>query len=49
MFKKILATGLLAVLAVFAVPAAANAYEVTDGSDVTVGCCWNSEHRENCE
>lgn len=36
MFKKILATGLLAVLAVFAVPAAANAYEVTDGSDVTV-------------
>jgi hypothetical protein len=36
MFKKVLATGLLAVLAVFAVPAAANAYEVTDGSDVTV-------------
>ena len=35
MFKKVLATGLLAVLAVFAVPAAANAYE-TDGPEVTV-------------
>jgi hypothetical protein len=35
MMKKILATGLLAVLALFAVTAAANAYE-TDGSDVTV-------------
>jgi hypothetical protein len=37
MFKKALATGLLAVLAIFAAPAAANAYETTDGSDVTVG------------
>ena len=36
MFKKVLATGLLAVLAVFAVPAAANAYETTDGSAVTI-------------
>jgi hypothetical protein len=36
MFKKALATGLLAVLAIFAAPAAANAYETTDGSDVTV-------------
>jgi hypothetical protein len=35
MFKKALATGLLAVLAIFAAPAAANAYETTDGSDVT--------------
>lgn len=34
MFKKVLATGLLAVLAVFAVPAAANAYEI-DGPAVT--------------
>lgn len=36
MFKKALATGLLAVLAVFAVPTTANAYEVTDGPDVSV-------------
>lgn len=36
MFKKALATGLLAVLAIFAVPTAANAYETTDGSDVTI-------------
>jgi hypothetical protein len=36
MFKKALVTGLLAILAVFAVPATANAYETTDGSDVTI-------------